>query len=277
MSRFLSPALVVATALVGTACTNRVEAPKPEPAETASEVRRHEHRGPLRMLVRTVVEHGDLSEEQHDEILAIQDRATAARLDRRAIKQRLRLSASTIVRSGTADSDDFDGAVDITMGAIEYRVSITADAIKEIHAVLDARQRLLVAAALRERVAEKFERREKHRETKRARVEKVKAYLMLTDDQMKKLEEIRNELVGDDQSMRTTHAQVDDLVKAFEGDDFATELDAFQASKLEILRGRAAHMAGHADTALSVFSVDQRELLADLIEVGPEALGLGFR
>jgi len=257
------------------ACTNRVDSTQDVPVKTVEEVR-PARQGPVQVVVEAALERGELTTEQHAAIISIRDRFDAERRDRRETKERLRASASDIVRSGTADSDQFDGAVDEALDAIEQRMRITSKALYEVHELLQEEQRSEVASALRSRIAERFERRAKRAE-KRERFKKVVGYLMLTDVQVAGLKKVREEVLGDRKDLRPSREELEALVDAFERDDFGAAMESFQTAKLKLVRGRVAHLAAHADTALSMLTDQQRDLLAELIEVGPEAAGLKER
>jgi Spy/CpxP family protein refolding chaperone len=258
------------------ACTNRVDSTQDVPVKTTAEQVRPARQGPVKVVVEAALERGELTKEQHAALIAIRDRVEVERRDRRATKERLRASASDIVRSGTADSEQFEGAVDEALDAIEQRMRITSKALHEVHELLQKEQRSAVASALRSRIAERFERRAKRAE-KRNRFKKVVGYLMLTDVQVAGLKKVREEVLGDRKDLRPSREELEALVDAFEGDDFGAAMESFQTAKLRLMRGRVAHLAAHADTALSLLTDEQRDLLAELIEVGPEAAGLKNR
>jgi hypothetical protein len=267
----MSRLAVVATFLGVAACTSRVDGTQDMPAETVSKV--HEERqGPVRAVVDAALEVGDLSAGQRAGILAIDERVEAEKWSSRATKERLRASASDIVRSGSADSELFAAATKEAMVAIEQRMRITSDAMKGVHARLDARQRSAVATALRAQLAERYERKAKRAE-RRERFKKVVGYLMLNDAQVEGLKKLRKELVGEHGHLRPSRDELEALVAAFEMDDFEAAIEAYQAGKLKIMRERVVHAAEHANTALSMLTEEQRDLLADLIEFGPAAAG----
>lgn len=273
--RALVVAVGFASIVAVVACTNRVDSTQDVPVKTVEEVR-PARQGPVQVVVEAALERGEMTTEQHAAIISIRDRFDAERRDRRETKERLRTSASDIVRSGTADSEQFDGAVDEALDAIEQRMRITSKALYEVHELLQEEQRSEVASALRSRIAERFERRAKRAE-KRERFKKVVGYLMLTDVQVAGLKKVREEVLGDRKDLRPSREELEALVDAFEGDDFGAAMESFQTAKLKLVRGRVAHLAAHADTALSLLTDQQRDLLAELIEVGPEAAGLKER
>jgi Spy/CpxP family protein refolding chaperone len=272
---FVAASLGIASIVAVAACAQRVEDGQDVPVTTAAEVHHGRH-GPLNVVVEAAFEHGELTAEQNAVIVSIRDRVEAERQNRRATKERLRVSARDIVRSGTADSEQFDMAVEEAVLAIEARMRITSSALSEVHATLDAHQRSAVAEALRARIAERFERRAKRAE-KHERFKKVVGYLMLTEVQLAGLKKLRTEILGDEQELRPSRVELEALVDAFEGDEFGAAVELYQARKLKLIRGRMSHLANHADTALSLLTDEQRDLLAELIEVGPEAAGLDER
>lgn len=233
---------------------------------------RHHHR-PVRALFRAVLEHGDLSADQEAIIDAIRDDLRAGREARHERREQLRQAASEIVRAGSADTAAFDRAIDQATAALEDRMRTYNDAALEVHAILAADQRAAVADALRARIAERFgERRDRHR---RKGLERIVAYLMLSQLQLDELRAMHREIMGPEQRLRPSRDELEALVTAFEGDDFETELLAFQRAKVRILNERLASAGEHTDTALAVLDEGQRALLADLIERGPRAVLLG--
>lgn len=272
LSRHALAASIGIASIATVACTQSVEAPQDERAKAASELRHHRH-GPLHAVVEAAFERGDLSEEQHAAIEVIRDRVDAERSNRHAIKERFRAPASDIVRAGSADSDQFDAATEEAVRVIEARMRLTSSALTEVHAVLEAEQRVAVASALRARIAERFDRKAK-RTQKHKRFEKVVGYLMLTPVQIAGLERVRTEILGDEKVLRPSREELEAIVDAFEGDEFGAAVQSFQDRKLTLIRGRVKHLAKHTNTALSLLTDEQRDLLAELIEVGPEAAGL---
>jgi hypothetical protein len=224
------------------------------------------------MVIDAAVEHGDLSTEQETAVQAIRERWELAREDKRETRQRLRASAAEIVRSGTAHSEEFDQALAEATAAIERRVAVSSDAIKDVHSLLDADQRVAVADALRARVAERAQKRREREE--RDGFRKVATHLMLDALQVDKLKLLREQLMGESKRLRPSEEEINGLIDAFETDEFDAALDAFNAEKLGLIRERMATAADHADTVLSIFDDNQRALLGELIEKGPKAVGL---
>jgi Spy/CpxP family protein refolding chaperone len=261
----LVAALLLAGSVVGVAACSS-EAPPEEPA--AEEVRRHRH-GAVDAVVETALDYAALSNEQRGQILAIRDEVRERRSDRKALAKEMRGTASAIVRSGTTDSDQFDEAIERASAAIEERVEMSSDAVKEIHALLSAAQRAEVAEGLRERIDHRWgkKRRDGHVGLKR-----IAAELMLSPDQQAKMEAIRDDMLGQSKQLRPSAEELYDLVDAFQGEDFAAALDAFHAEKAPLLREKLARAGDHADAVLGLLETTQREALAEIIEQGPKAL-----
>ena len=98
---------------------------------------------------------------------------------------------------------------------------------------------------------------------------------MLSKLQIDQLGTIKKELLGESKQLRPTREEMLELVTAFEGEDFATTLDAFREKKLALLKVRVANAGKRADSVLSIFTPEQREILADLILEGPAKVFLG--
>lgn len=265
---------LLAASTIAAGCTNRVDPAEESTDQEGSEVR-HAHRGPAFVVIDAALEQPDLSIEQREAIVHVRERLLDQR-HRAETKNKLRASATAIVRSGTARSMPFDDAMKEAMHAVEQRVMATSDALEEVHAILHPEQRVAVADVVRQRVEQRYERHAKRHEH-RGRFRKVASYLMLSVVQEQQLKQIRKEVVGDEGELRPSREEVEALVDAFEREDFGVALDGFRDSKLKQVRGRMVHVAGHADRALSVLTSDQRELLADLIEFGPGAVGIPER
>jgi hypothetical protein len=86
---------------------------------------------------------------------------------------------------------------------------------------------------------------------------------------------IKKELVGDGQKLRPSRDELDALVDAFEGDDFRTALDTLHERKAKLLRAHVGRVGDRTDTVLSIFTPEQRDLLADLILDGPSKVLYG--
>lgn len=265
----LVAALGLASALGAAACANRVDSVEEAPVQTE----RQAWQGPVSVVVEAALTHGELTVEQHAAIAAVGDRANVTREHKREMKEKLRASVSDIVRDGTVDSQKFDVVMDDAMRAIEERMVFTAEALGEVHQLLDADQRAAVAEALREHIADRYEQKAKRAE-KRGKLEKLAAHLMLTGVQLDELKKVKKELIGERKGLRPSRGELEALVDAFEGDDFRAAVDAFHDGKLKVMRERVTRVAEHTDTALSLLSDEQRDVLAELIELGPEQAGL---
>jgi hypothetical protein len=255
----------IASSAFVAACTAEVdEKPKVEQLQERSH-----HRGPVTHVIEAARAHGSLTAEQVAAIDAIEARVDIAKEDKAAIKDKLRTAASTVVRSGTADSEQFDEAVDVAMTAVEERIALVSESLAEIHGMLDADQRAAVADALRTRIAERYEAR-KQRRAHRKGLSKLASRLMLDADQQEKLKAMKKELLSDRKRLRPSREELESLIDAFEGDDFVAAMDTFHAEKLALLRTRVADAGAHADTMLSLLDDKQRKALAELIELGPD-------
>ena len=96
------------------------------------------------------------------------------------------------------------------------------------------------------------------------------SYLVLSSFQIKQLQAIKKELLGEKKHLRPSRDELLALVDAFEGEDFSSTLDSFRARKLAILRDRVTHAGSRTDTVLSVLTPEQRDLLADSDSRRPE-------
>lgn len=232
-----------------------------------------DHRDPVRIVVDAALASGTLDTAREARLVAIADRVEAAQQDKAELKRELRVSASEVVRSGTTNTARFDDAVDKALSALEARAQLTIDAVTEVHALLDGEQRAAVAAALRDHLAQRVAARER-RAKRRDGFKKVATHLMLTGAQLDEIRDVRKELLQDKEGLRPTRAQLEALIDAFAGDDFAAAVASFHDAKRDILRAHVAKVGDRADLVLSLLAEDQRELLAELIELGPEAVGL---
>lgn len=267
-------ALVAVIGLV--ACARRADdAPPPErtPAATADhrdDQRGHHVRGPLRVVIETVMEHGDLSVDQRESVELITADLAAQAGDRREVRRQLRAAAIDVVRSGSTNPEEYEQTIEATAEAIERRARVGSDALKELHALLDADQRAAVAERLRERIEER--RHGHHHHHRGHRFKQIAKHLALTSLQIDKLKLLRDQLMDKRERLRPTRDELHALLDSFEGDDFDAALDRFTAAKGELLRERLAGASETADAALSLLGVVQRELLADVIERGPRAV-----
>lgn len=250
-------------------------------AEADAEAHREERlRGPVGAVIRAAREEAELTAAQRERVDAVAEDMRALRAERHATHRRMRQSAAAIVRAGSADTERFRRAVDAAVGVIEERVQASSDALVELHGILDVEQRGLVADRLQERLDEHRRRHERHHERRherRGRFGKLAGKLALSAmqiDQLKRMrDEIREQLVGEHQRVRPRHEEIEALIDAFRTEGFERSLDSFQAERLERVRGNIGTVGEHTDTVLGLLTEDQRYLLADAIEIGPEAMG----
>ncbi len=262
-------------ALALAACTAQVADKTQQtdvPAKTA-QAARHLH-GPVSAVIEAARAHGNLDAAQAAHLDAVAADLQAGRADRHALHQKLKSSVAAVVRSGSADSAEFDRSVSEAVRVFEARVDQSVDAVEEIHAILTPAQRVAVAAALRARIDAHFgPRRANLRERKGFK--RVATYLVLSTFQLDKLEAIKKELLGEKKQLRPSRDELLALANAFEGDHFSAALETFRAGKIAILREHVARAGQRTDTVLSVFTPQQRDLLADLIVKGPREVLLG--
>jgi len=231
--------------------------------------RGHHFRGPVRVAIETALEHGDLSADQHASVERLAADLSAQAGDRHEMRRQLRATAIDVVRVGSSNSDQYEQAIEAAAEAIERRVRVSSDAVKELHAILDADQRSVVADRLRERLEERWQGR--HRGHRGHRFKQIAKHLALTSLQIDKLKLLRDQFMDKRERLRPTRDELHALLDAFETDDFDQALDRLTAAKSELLRERLASAGENADAVLSLLGVVQRELLADLIERGPPA------
>lgn len=277
----------VAALLVGSGCvadrSTDEQAPEPQAAAQAQadgEAHRHHHcRGPTGVVIDTTLEHGELSAEQRARVELIDEELRERRADRGEAHQRMRTSAANIVRAGSADPERFERSVDEMLATIERRMDASAGAVIEVHGVLNERQRSLVADRLQQRLDERRERHQRRHERRDGKLKELAARLALTASQVDQLkamgDKIKKELAGDRERIKPTHEEIEAIIDAFRTERFAKKLHGFQNERLERLRGRVTRVGEHTDTALTLLTQNQRYLLADVIELGPEAVGLG--
>lgn len=258
----------LASTLGMVACSTQVE-DKPK----VEQEKQRDHRGPAVIVADAALDNAELTAEQVSRITEIRDRAQVDREDRSALKKELRESASEIVRDGTAGTERFDEAVDKAMAAFEERIEISSAALAEIHGLLDAEQRAVVADALRAHIDARFAKYER-RKAKRKRFGKIATHLALTGVQMDKLDKAREELIKEKKGLRPSREQLDDLVDAFETDDFVAKMNAFHEDKLTLMREHVAKAGDHVDAVLTILDEDQRHVLAELIILGPKEAGM---
>lgn len=230
-------------------------------------------RGPVKVVIESALAYGRLSAAQELAVRAIGDELEEERSSKQHMREQLRASAAEIVRSGSADSEQFDEAVDRATGAIERRMQASSDALEELHALLEPAQRASVADALRDHIADRFGEPDDARHQRR--FDRVAAHLMLSALQIDKLQMLKRELMGEHKRLAPSRTELLAMVDAFEGDEFGVALRAFHQEKLAIVRERFGRAGEHTDTVLTLLTSGQRELLADLIERGPrEVLGV---
>ncbi|MBW2527235.1 MAG: hypothetical protein JRI23_23845 [Deltaproteobacteria bacterium] len=235
-------------------------------------MRHHHHHKPLRVVFEAALEHGDLSAVQAATVREIQADLRSDREERRARREKLRAAAVEVVRSGTADSKQFEQAVQKATAAIEERMQAHSDALIELHAILDVDQREGVADALRARLEKRFGERRAKKHRHRKGLERIVAYLMLSQLQIDELRAMHRELMGPEKRLRPTREELESLVTAFEGDQFEAALESFQKGKVALLNEHIARAGEHTDTVLAILDAGQRALLADLIERGPRGV-----
>lgn len=271
--------LVGSVALMGAvACAAKVDERlrESEPKAQALRQQRDRHfRGPVAVVIEAARNHGNLRADQAATLDAISSELADDCSSHRALHDRLKSSAVAVVRSGSARSAEFDRSVDEAVGAIEARVQRSTDALEEIHAILDADQRKAVAVALRAHIADRFGRGPRDEKRQREGFRRLAAHLMLSSLQVDKLEAARQELFGEREELRPGRQELLGLVEAFEGEDFPAALLAFRQKKSKVLRERVARAGERTDSVLTIFTPEQRELLADLIVDGPRKVLFG--
>lgn len=262
--------LLLALALAATASATSLAACNtgPEEEPTVEEVGRHQH-GVVNAVIDTALARAELTSAQLDAVTALQAEVATHREARKGLRDEMRLAASSVVRSGTADTAQFQAMVDKAAAAIEEHVQRSAEAVKEVHAMLSPDQRAAVAEGLRLRVDQKWG---KARRDRRDGMKTFAEELMLNPEQVAALEKIKNDLVGQSKQLKPSADELYDLIDAFETDEFGAALDAFHAEKAPILRGRLATAGDHADTVLGLLEAEQRDALADIIEHGRDVL-----
>ncbi|GMV12556.1 MAG: hypothetical protein HS104_41805 [Polyangiaceae bacterium] len=271
--------LVGSVALMGAvACAAKVDESPRESEPKAQELRqKHDRhfRGPVAVVIDAARTHGNLKADQAATLDAISSELADDCGSHRALHDRLKSSAVAVVRSGSARSAEFDRSVDEAVGAIEARVQRSTDALEEIHAILDVDQRKAVAVALRARIADKFGRGPRDEKRQREGFRRFASHLMLSSLQIDKLEAAKQELFGEREKLRPSREELLELVEAFEGEDFPAALLAFRQKKSKVLRERVARAGERTDSVLTIFTPEQRELLADLIVDGPRKVLFG--
>ncbi len=279
-------ALAGTLALVSTAaCASNVSDGQKEAAKqdvTVKQLTTPKHRhlhGPVRVVIDATRTHADLSASQAEALSAIALDLQASHGDRRALGKKLKRTAIEVVRSGRTDSPEFAQSISVAVKAFEERANEHAAAVEEIHALLSPTQRAAVATALRAHIAEKMNapREDKQRSDKR-RDEGFKRFasqVMLSSLQLDKLKALKVELMGESEQIRPTAEELYALVDAFEGEDFRTALYSFNAKKMSIVQKRVARAGERTNSVLSIFTPEQRTLIADLIQDGPRKVLFG--
>lgn len=263
-----------AVLLGAVACAAKVDPPAEQQKVSTQELgthHRHMH-GPVNVIIQEARARADLTAEQAATLTTIQDELGRDRAGRKQLRDKLRKSAVAIVRSGSADSKQFDDSVATAVKAIEERMDRTADALEEIHGTLRPAQRAAVAAGLRARIEEKMGRKDQRHQ---GRFQQFASELMLSTAQVDALKRIHKELRGENKQLRPSREELLGLVDAFEGESFREALNAFRAKKRGILRDRVKDAGKRTDSVLAIFTPEQRELLADLILEGPRKVLLG--
>lgn len=264
-------------ALALAACTARVADNTPQQADApakTTEAARHLHH-PVGVVIDAARSAGNLDAAQAQRLDTIAGELKADSAGRRALREKLRTSVAAVVRSGTADTKAFDRSVSAAVDAFQSRADQSVAALEEIHDILTPAQRAAVAANLRDRVNQRFsERRQGDARHGKGFARAVSA-LALSALQVQQLQAIKKELLGERKQLRPSRAELLSLVDAFEGEDFSAALETFRGKKMAILRERVAHAGARTDTVLSIFTPQQRDLLADLVVKGPGEVLLG--
>jgi len=267
----------VGVAAVGvTACATDVDSQEEPAAELQQRTDEHQgFRGPVGVVVDAALAHAELSDEQTANLRDIGESMRMDTDEKKQIREALRTSAVEIVRSGAVDTEQFDEAIEHATEAIARRMLETNAAMKDIHATLDADQRLTVADALRERINERMGNPDLSQG--KLTFKRFAKHMALSTLQIDKLKMLKEKLHDDSAEKRVhpTREELLALVGAFEGNDFGKAVDAFHAGKIKIMRERFSRAGEHTDTVLSILNDGQRDLLADIIEQGPKKVLLG--
>lgn len=273
--RLLLAGALAASAAVACAAQVDQKAPEPEvPAQEAARAERHHFHGPVAVVIETAKAQAQLTATQRATLDTIAEDLKLDRADRIKLRERLRASAVNVIRSGVTDSKEFESSVSEATRAFEERLDQHLAALEEVHATLTPEQRKTVAAALRTRIDEKYGAKDAAARGERG-VKRFTKELMLSKLQVDKLKTLRKELFGEKQQLRPSREELHELVNAFEGDDFRTALNSFRAKKAVVIRSHAASAGKRADSVLTIFTPEQREILADLILHGPRKVLLG--
>lgn len=277
--RLIGFASTVALVAAATACAAQVDQKAPEPkqrssAELRAQQGRH-FRGPVAVVLEAARTHGELSAEQSRTLDALAAELETEQGGHKALHEKLKATAVAVVRSGSADTKEFQASIDEAVQAIEERIDRRIDALEEIHLTLEPSQRAKVAAALRAKLEERFG---KKRDTEQRREEgfrRFAAHLLLSNAQIAELHALKKDLLGERQELHPTQDELFRLVDAFEGEDFGAALRDLREKKSKILRAKVANAGKRTDSVLSIFTPEQREILAELILDGPRKVLLG--
>ncbi len=264
------------------ACAANVDE-KPKEQEVAAKdlsadqsARAHRHyRSPVNIIIDAARAKADLTPAQASSLTTIEAELRLDHESKRELGKRLKKSAIAVVRSGDTNSKDFEQSVSEALSAMEERMQQKVDAAEEIHGTLDESQRAAVATVLRAEIDKKFGPRPEADKRRKDGIKKFTAQLMLSTFQVDKLKAIKKEMMGEKERLRPTRAELNQLVDAFEGEDFRTALNAYHAKKVKVLRQHFADAGQRTDTILSVFTPEQRALMADMIQEGPKKVMLG--
>jgi len=230
----------------------------------------------VNVVIDAARDYGDLTTEQQERLDVIALEVEENRESWRALHDKFKNSAVSVVRAGSTDSEEFNQAITEAVQAVEEHVARGSNALEEIHGILEPDQRASVAEALRAHIDEKFGRPKQERDLREQDgFKRFAAHLMLTTFQVDQLMAVKKELVGNTRGLRPTREELYALVDAFEGEDFRAALDAFHAKKQRIFKNRIASAGEKTDTVLAIFTPEQRDLIADLILEGPRKVLLG--
>lgn len=259
-------------ASTATACAAKVEQKAPSEANTEelgrADAKARHFRGPVARVIETVKLNGNLDADQKATVDTIQTELEADHEGRRELHEKLKTSAIDLIRSGSAQTPEFERSVKEAVAAIEERIQQGTDALEEIHAILRPEQRKSVAAAMRVKIEERYGRA-KDDKRHEGTFKKFASHLVLSQLQVEQLKTIKQELLSDKEQLRPSREEMLALVDAFEGENFSTELDAFHVKKSKILQAHVRKAGQRTDSVLAVFTRQQRELIADLVLEGP--------
>lgn len=169
------------------------------------------------------------------------------------------------VRKGTIDDAAMDAKIGDLKAALTTAKPKWQEAANRLHATLTEDQRETLVETFHDR----FHDRRSHR---RERMEQIADELELTDDQRDQIKDaLRAEMRSDRREharerMRAMRDRVEELVEAFESDDFdAVTLD-LGGQALEAVDHGAEVMVRITEIALDVLDDGQRDRLAEIIE-----------